>query len=194
MKILRGQVKILQILCAVCTVVVGIMSIIGCDGKDNEKQKDFTQPVLSVSPVDMLSVTSIIPFGADLSPGRKNPAFEYYVDSPDVQVRASCGGVVKSIWLNDNFPDYEVWIRPSSESVYFVQYDHVIDLEVIVGERVTSGQVLGTVGSGNRTELVIGSTDGGDVCYCPFDFATDEFIQEHMSFTNQWCLVDTVLP
>jgi len=191
MKILHRQVIILQILCVVYIVFSGIIYIMGCDGKNNEKEKDYTQPILSVSPVDMLSVTSISTFG----PVPKDIGFEYIVNSPDVQVRASCGGVVKNIWLNDNFPDYEVWIWTSSESVYYVQYDHVMDLNVSVGEEVTPNRVLGTVGIGNRTELTVGLIDGDEeVVYCPFDFATEEFIQDHMSFTDEWCLVDTLVP
>jgi hypothetical protein len=158
--------------------------------QEDQDQRDYTPPVLSVTPVDIATVTSIFPFGADLSPGRKNPAFEYSVNGSDVQVRAVCGGAVGGMFLNDGFADYELWMQTSSDSVYFIHYDHVLNPNVTVGEEVAPGHVLGTVGLFNRTELQITNHYEGDINYCPFNFATDDFIQEHKSFTDEWCLLD----
>ena len=132
-------------------------------------------------------------FGEDWG-DKKNVAFEYIVNDPDVQVRASCGGIVDTVFLNDNFPDYEVWIKTSSNSIYYIEYDHVLNLTVVEGEEVTAGAVLGTVGVGDRTELMVCVYDPYWLVYCPFNFATEEFIQQHKSFTENWCLVDTVVP
>ena len=32
-----------------------------------------------------------------------------------------------------------------------------------------------------------------EVSYCPFDFGTSEFIQQHKTFTENWCLAETVV-
>ncbi len=173
------------------TVGLSIL-LIYCEPEKDEYDK--TPPVLSVTPVDISTVTFIIAFGDDLTPIQKNPAFEYIVNDSDVQVRASCGGIVDTVFLNDNFPDYEVWIKTSSNSVYYIEYDHVLNLTVVEGEEVTAGAVLGTVGVGDRTELMVCVYDPDSLAYCPFDFATEEFIQQHKSFTEKWCLEDAVVP
>jgi hypothetical protein len=162
---------------------------------DKEKPVDETPPVLSVTPVEIESVTSIIAFGADLTPSQKNPAFEYYVNNADVQVRSVCQGEVENIMLNDNFPDYEVWIKLSANSAWRIIYDHVLNLEYSMGDDVSPGDILGTVGEGNRTELQINKiSKDSELSYCPFDFGTSEFIQQHKVFTEIWCLEDTVVP
>ncbi len=168
--------------------IVLLLAIASCT---EEEVYDETPPVLSVTPVDIPTVMFIIAFGDDLSPDQKSGAFEYYVNDSAVQVRASCGGIVDTIFLNDNFPDYEVWIKTSSNNIYYIEYDHVLNLAVTEGEEVTAGAVLGTVGTGNRTELMV-CRYHPDVAYCPFNFATEEFIQQHKSFTENWCLEDTI--
>ncbi len=164
--------------------------------KKNEDKPDETPPVLSVTPVDISSVTSIIAFGADLTAQQKNPAFEYIVNNSAVQVRAVCKGYIEDVRLNDNFPDYEVWIKISSNSVYRIIYDHVLNLNIPKGNNIDAGDILGVVGSGNRTELQINKTgsNNGELSYCPFDFGTITFIQQHKTFTETWCLTGTVVP
>jgi len=162
---------------------------------DKDKPTDETPPVLSVTPVDIATVTSIIAFGADLTPSQKNPAFEYYVSNSDIQVRSVCQGEVENIMVNNNFPDYEVWIKLSSNSAWRILYDHVLNLENSVGDEVSPGDILGTVGEGNRTELQINKiSEDSELSYCPFDFGTSEFIQQHKVFTEIWCMEETVVP
>jgi hypothetical protein len=167
--------------------------ITSCCNKD--KPPDETPPVLSMTPVDIATVTSIIAFGADLTLSQKNPAFEYYVNSSDVQVRSVCQGEVENIMVNDNFPDYEVWVKLSANSVWRIIYDHVLKLEVSVGDAVSAGDILGTVGDMNRTELQINKIgENSELSYCPFDFGTSDFIQQHKAYTEVWCIEDTVVP
>jgi hypothetical protein len=176
--------------------VVLILVLITYACKKSDEKPDETHPVLSVTPVDISSVTSIIAFGADLTPQQKNPAFEYMVNNSDVQVRAVCKGYIEDIRLNDNVPDYEVWIKMSSNSIYRIIYDHVLNLNVSINDKVNAGDILGTVGTGNRTELQINkiSNNNEELSYCPFDFGTADFIQQHKTFTENWCLTDTVVP
>lgn len=162
---------------------------------DKDKPLDETPPVLSVTPVDIATVTSIIAFGADLTPSQKNPAFEYYVSNSDVQVRSVCQGEVENIMVNSNFPDYEVWIKLSGNSAWRIIYDHVLNPMISVGDEVSPGTILGTVGEGNRTELQINKiSEDNELSYCPFDFGTSEFIQQHKVFTEIWCIEETVVP
>ena len=176
--------------------VILILLLIPPSCKKNEDKPDETPPVLSVTPVDISSVTSIIAFGADLTSQQKNPAFEYIVNNSAVQVRAVCKGYIEDVRLNDNFPDYEVWIKMSSNSVYRIIYDHILNLNVSKGDNVDPGDILGVVGTGNRTELQINKIDNNnkELSYCPFDFGTDLFIQQHKTFTETWCLTGTVVP
>lgn len=176
--------------------VIMILILITSSCKKNTEKPDDTPPVLSVTPVDIPAVTSMIAFGADLTPVQKNPAFEYIVNNSDVQVRSVCKGYIEDIRSNDNFPDYEVWIKMSSNSVYKIIYDHVLSLNISKGDEVNAGDILGVVGTGNRTELQINKlgTGNSELSYCPFDFGTDEFIQQHQAFTETWCLTDVVTP
>jgi hypothetical protein len=171
-----------------------ILIISGC--KKNDEKSDETPPVLSVLPVDISTVTSIIAFGADLTPAQKNPAFEYRVNNSTVQVRSACKGYIEEIRLNDNFPDYEVWIKMSSNSIWRIIYDHVLNLNISKNDNVNPGDILGTVGIENRTELQINKNikNNEELSFCPFDFGTSEFIQQHKLFTETWCLTDTVIP
>lgn len=179
---------------AILVIIVFILITYKC--KKNDEKPDETPPVLSVTPVDISSIISIIAFGADLSSVQKNPAFEYIVNNSSGQVRSVCKGYIEEIRLNDNFPDYEVWIRISSNSVYRIIYDHVLNLNISKDDKVNPGDNLGIVGTGSRTELQINKigTNNEEVSYCPFDFGTSEFIQQHKIFTETWCLADIVIP
>jgi hypothetical protein len=174
-------------------VYTSLVMIASCCSKD--KPPDETPPVLSVTPVDISTVTSIIAFGADLSGTQKNPAFEYYVNYNNVQVRSVCPGTVENIMMNDNFPDYEVWVKPSANSVWRIIYDHVLNPEISDNDAVNPGDILGTVGEGNRTELQVNKiVNNSELSYCPFDFGTSDFIQRHIAFTGDWCIEETVVP
>lgn len=162
---------------------------------NKEEKLDETPPVLSVTPVDISTVNSMIAFGDNLTPTQKNPAFEYLVNNSNVQVKSVCQGYIEEIRLNDNFPDYEVWVKLSSNSVWKIIYDHVLNLNISAGDNVNPGDILGTVGDGNRTELQINKiSDSSEISYCPFKFGTTDFIQQHKVFTENWCLEETVVP
>jgi hypothetical protein len=176
-----------------CVITILTATVFCCNRDDNTP--DETPPVLSVPPVDISTVTSIIAFGSDLSVTQKNPAFEYYVNTSNGLVSSVCPGYVENIMLNDNFPDYEVWIKPSASSAWTIIYDHVLNVSVSDNENVSPGDILGTVGVGNRTELQINKiVNNSELSYCPFDFGTNDFIQLHRAFTEVWCIEETVVP
>jgi len=88
-----------------------------------------------------------------------------------------------------------VWIKMSSNSVWRIIYDHVLNLNILKNDNVNPGDILGIVGTGNRTELQINKIiNNEELSFCPFDFGTSGFIQQHKIFTENWCLTDTVIP
>jgi hypothetical protein len=177
------------------TVIVVLTILLIASACKKDEKPDETPPIFSVTPVDISTVTSVIPFGADLTPSQKNPAFEYRVNNSTVQVRSVCKGYIERIMLNDNFPDYEVWIKTSTNSIWTIIYDHVLNLNISEKDNVNPGDALGVVGTGDRTELQINKIiNKEELSYCPFDFGTGGFIQQHTTFTETWCLTDTVIP
>src|SRR5678816_3446104 len=82
-------------------------------------------PELSVPIVDLSAVRGFIPFGAELSPGRLNPAYELRVSGANTEVRAATSGKVKAIEQNEQ-GDYEVRIQAPHPD-YLIIYDHVQD-------------------------------------------------------------------
>lgn len=178
------------------TVQVILIIILIASACKKDEKPDETPPVFSVTPVDISTVTTAIAFGADLTPSQKNPAFEYRVNNSTVQVRSVCKGYVEKIMLNDNFPDYEVWVKMSSNSVWTIIYDHVSSLNISLKDNVNPGDIFGIVGAENRTELQINKiiNNNEELSFCPFDFGNSEFIQQHKTFTEIWCLTETVIP
>ena len=76
---------------------------------------------------------------------------------------------------------------------WYVQYDHVLNLTVTRGDRVAAGDVLETVGSSNFVEVSV-ENNYERLTYCPFDYATDSFINQHKAIAPVWCLEKTVVP
>jgi hypothetical protein len=83
----------------------------------------------------------------------------------------------------------------SSNSIWTIIYDHVLSLSISKNDNVNPGDILGIVGTGNRTELQINKIiNNEEMSFCPFDFGNSEFIQQHETFTETWCMTDTVIP
>ena len=103
--------------------------------------------MLSVLPLDLNTVTGLISFGNNL-PETKNPTLEYYTNSPDVVLKAVCGGTIGTVTLNPNpaVPDYSISIKHRANSSWTIIYDHIKNPAVKVGDVVVAGANLGTVG------------------------------------------------
>lgn len=172
---------------------------------------DTTPPVLSVPFVDTSLTTKFIAFGAELGPGRYNPAYEIEVSNEDADVLASSDGVVERVAYNGGGlgqNDYEIFVRPSKNSAYLIIYDHVTKVQVSEGDSVSAGDKLGTVGDGGRTELQINDETDGDrtISPCPREYGTEEFnaafeealrIHNDNEYATQYddvCLKDEVEP
>lgn len=140
-------------------------------------------PVLSVPVVDLAIVNDFLPFGFSSS-GRINPTYELRTTGETAAVRAAGPGTVVDILFNPTENDSEVHVRPPDAPEYMVIYDHVISLQVAVGQPVAAGQLLGTVGffarGIGRTELQVNRTTGQNtVALCPREFGTADFNAAH---------------
>lgn len=168
-----------------------ILTLFSCNNDDVNNEP----PLLSVPPVALSEVHSTIAFGEALSASKKSPAIEYITNSNNVNVRSASLGKVEKIIMNDGVLDYEIHIRPISGSEWLIIYDHVLDVTISKGDNVQQGAILGKVGVGNRTELQVNKGNGGDaISYCPLNYGTKAFIDEHLAFMDNWCLKETIVP
>lgn len=172
---------------------LGAMCLLACQKEDN--QTDDTPPILTVVPVNLAYLQNHIAFGEVLSSMVKSPAIEYIMDVADAPVSASASGTVVAVVKNEGYSDYEIRIKPSKNSAWTLIYDHVLDPQISVGQSLSAGDLLGTAGEGNRTELQINKNNkGSETSYCPLDFGSDSFVQNHLSQADTWCLETTVTP
>ena len=159
--------------------------------------------MLSAPIVDLATVRRFIPFGAELSPGRLNPAYEFVVDGDSVDVFAATEGRVAIIAPQEQ-GDNELHVTPASAE-YLVIYDHVRDVAVTVGQLVQPGMRLGRAGvwspGQSRVELQI-NRDRLSVCprdlgTAPFNAAHDAALAAAVEQQPGWtsvCLAATVQP
>ena len=162
---------------------------------ESGESPDPSPPILSIVPVAIDQTVAIIPFGEDLTPNQKNPAFEYILNSDTIEVIASANGVVTKILNNQGVADFEIHIKPTQSSKWTLIYDHVLEVTVVEGETIEAGDILGKVGVGNRTELQLNSGSGeATLSNCPMDFGTESFVNLHFDYFETWCLTTTVIP
>ncbi len=180
---------------------------------------DTTPPVFSVTLVDIptaaenaLSATDpefvMIGFGKDLEwdetkPDRPNVALEYYTWDATAEVRAPCDLYLNKIMDNEvGVGDFELELRTSASSAYFIYIDHVRDLRFAEGAFIAQGQVIGLSGvsPAYRSELQVNFLELTDdhryhtIHYCPLNFGTEEFIKSHTDFAplEEWKLLDAI--
>jgi hypothetical protein len=167
--------------------------------------KDETPPVLSVPFVAADQTVAFFVFGATLPSGVQNPTFE--VETPDQtpSVFAVSAGKVVNITNSSNGIDKSITIVPSDASVWSIIYDHVSGVRVSIGQTVTAGTILGTMGVLNngrgRTELQVNRFDPSPtLSYCPQTFGTSTFnaafttAAQRLNGSTTVCLATTVKP
>lgn len=138
-----------------------------------------TAPVLSVPFVAPEAAVAFFIFGATLPSGVQNPTYEIETANQSTAVFASSPGRVVNITTTSQ-GDRSVFIVPADNSVFDIAYDHVNNVQVSVGQSVTAGQQIGTVGTLNngrgRSELQINRSDTTPVlAQCPRNFGTTAF-------------------
>lgn len=179
--------------------------LVACGGSctSTSATPDALVPVLSVPVVDLALLVDFLPFGATQS----NPTYKLYTAGDTTPVRAAGPGTVVNILVNGGGgDDSEIHISPPGASDYLVIYDHVVSLQVTVGQLVAAGQVLGRIarwvpGKG-FTELQVNRGSGpGAVARCPREFGTADFNAAHDAALarfpgrgNSVCVTDSVVP
>lgn len=164
-------------------ILVLLLIAVGCDSGDSSGESN-TPPVLSVPVIDLSTLTEFLPFGIELSPGQLNPAYEFRTNSASgAVVAASAGEVVDIISNPPSQGDFEIVVEPA-DNAYRIYYDHVLNLEVAVGDNISAGDTLGTIGNfgvgAGRVEIQINHTaDGTTVSRCPEVFGTTSFNSAH---------------
>jgi hypothetical protein len=205
-----------------------LASVLSCCKSGDNSENDQTPPLLSATPISLVGpynsaaktfgdVTfnhdhALIPFGAPLTSTTLNCGFEYYTTA-SATVRASCGGEIVYMFKNEGIDDWEIHIKSSPSARWSVQHDHVSNPVVQQGDQVHAGDALGGTGKWNwaqnigRTELIVTYSEGPgtDLCYCPMNYGTTEFVQDHNNLLaamnghgfgpyTSFCLAETVVP
>jgi len=190
----------------VLTIHVSLVTTLAaCQETSTSPTIDASVPVLSVPIVDLALLNDFLPFGLSRSPGRLNPTYELRTTGDSVFVRAAGPGTVINILANPE-ADSEIHIRPSGAADYLIIYDHVVSLQVGMGQSVAAGQVLGRTGRWvpgvGRTELQVNRGSGQNaVALCPRDFGTADFNAAHNAAFGRFptrgatvCLTNSVQP
>jgi hypothetical protein len=120
------------------------------------------------------------------------PTFEYIVSS-EADVYAVCDGIVLEIRYQKDTQDYEVLIAPTADSPWRVSHDHVRDLKVSEGNKVTAGDVLGKPGTFSdnlgRTEIMVFKNQfDKSLAYAPFKFFDPKLSEEYQQ--KVWRLME----
>lgn len=134
-------------------------------------------------------------FGAvvDGEEGKKRlPTFEYIVSS-DAAVVSPVDGVVTKTEYQENSSDYAVWIQPLESPNIFIEIDHVTNLQVKKGQRVSAEDLLGNPGTWDpnsgigRVELMV-KLMGVDMCpFALFDPSLREDYESMVKdFMEKW--------
>lgn len=76
-------------------------------------------------------------------------------------------GIITGIEYDTNWEDYGLTIATTTNSEYFINIDHMLNLTVSIGDRVEAGDLVGEV-SDSVLEIDL-SNDNGNT-YCMFDF------------------------
>ncbi len=106
-------------------------------------QMNYNQEAVNQSKRGDMKPLSI--FG-DLVPKNNNslnPNFDFRSVKEDARVISAIDGVVAKVIKQSDSNDSEVWIRPSQWSIWTISYDHLTNLQVKKGDKVTAGQTIG---------------------------------------------------
>jgi hypothetical protein len=154
--------------------------------KDNDDSINHP-PTIYGLPVNMEDIA--------LSYGREDKLFREFAEPLDIngkiklnfhpefylplgyKVKAVSEGVVTRIDELDGPNDLNLFVRPDDAPKWRVMYEHINNVTVKVGDRITIGQEVGEVSpfKGNLGKIaflvlhgVEGASKGGNVSYCPF--------------------------
>lgn len=112
-------------------------------------------------------------FGDALSGGRLNPNLEFASVKADADVVAAIDGEIVFVREQADSGDYEVFLQTSQTSAWIIGYDHLAEVKVKQGDKVSAGTALGKAsvqGNGlHRFEFQVNKkvSANEDIHYCP---------------------------
>lgn len=155
--------------------------------KSTGKAGDFVFPKTLQKNWD--TTQAFLEFGAKIkvTGGEKTvPDIEWLSLDPQTDVQAVTDGFVMMVQYQSDTKDFEVVMQPSLGSTWQVIYDHVIDVELKSGQRVSAGEVIGKVslskdGKVGRTELQINENISREqtMVHCPLELMDEAVVNNH---------------
>jgi len=121
------------------------------------------------------------PFGYKPRWGDYAPISDWIFSSaPGTNIYSPIDGVVVNVAHNTNWDDWEIIMQPRNcaKSEYWVVLDHVVDVQVEIGQRLTAGQVVAKKGSFTNNGLFEGNSRSFEItvgnskkeAFCPLMF------------------------
>lgn len=121
------------------------------------------------------------PFGYKPRWGDYAPISDWIFSSaPGTNIYSPIDGVVVNVAHNSNWDDWEIIMQPRNcaKSEYWVVLDHVVDVQVEIGQRLTAGQVVAKKGSFTNNGLFEGNSRSFEItvgnskkeAFCPLMF------------------------
>lgn len=117
----------------------------------------------------------------DFGDNGTEPTFTYRT-AEDAVVTAVADGYVYKVEYQSTYTDYSILASTAQgDLTWSIDYDHVINPTVSVGDRITAGQTLGIVGTHSdigigRVEIQVFGGDGTTKSYCPFTYFDSSLI------------------
>ena len=115
--------------------------------------------------------------------GKIMPDIAFYT-AQDAVVMSPIDGVITKVRQKEDEPegDMSILIKPTKRSVYFVEIDHIKDVEVSKGDTVSAGEIVGKAANYNQktigtVELHVVKNDE-KLNLCPGDFLDPEVAEE----------------
>jgi len=104
------------------------------------------------------------------------PQFDFFV-TQSTSIVAPVGGEVVLFTYQPSTTDYSIHIRPTYNSAWLINYDHIRNVPgtIVEGATITAGQYIGTPGSwfySGFFELMVtyDKGDGNGLGYCPYNY------------------------
>lgn len=103
------------------------------------------------------------------------PTFTF-LTAEDAEVTAVADGYVYKVEYQSTYSDYSILASTAKDDLtWSIDYDHIINPTVSVGDAITAGQKLGIVGTHSdigigRVEIQVFGGTGTPKSYCPFNY------------------------
>jgi len=185
-----------------------ILSACFCTREEPAGPGEDDPPMLNKSVIDLADVRDLKFFGDSLGRRLRRSSLRYLSSNSLSAVTSVSVGIVDSVVYDTNphYFDYRIRIRASSNSLWYVVYNHVAEVKVKVGDKVEAGTILGRVGTGDLVDLQVSKIayeNSGvkhEAAICPAHLFHGTIDQEHsqllsrLAITTQICKGGTATP